>query len=406
VKSVSSNIVAGWCIIGFLLLYPTIEGLIISAYGTTPGKFAFGIRVLQNNGDLAPAGIAVYRSYLVQLFGNALYIPIAGTVANIALFIQLIRGKSAIWDKKCNLIVVHKPLGAELLGGIVLLAIAIAGLCLTYPTLIKPELTSASNSASVTSPNVSSTQPNVTASAVPAPPPTDGPSSTVSNGTLAWNLPFAIGDSIDTVRKDCGQPDAIENEKNEPQVLLIKVVQATYNPQQSSPDGSQTSDPHFDNWTRYTPNLQIESYSQYGLFLHYISSKLRLISINSETRDDNKMTASVFHAPIINGLLLSDDRETLFKKLGPPNNPQMIGVPEDIVFDKQSYPGSPSVYSWDFGTILVLVSVRDKDETTTDNVTLPANSVSQVMIISRLPPDQYQRLEPIPHFPGSVRALD
>jgi hypothetical protein len=118
-----------------VLLYPTIEGLFISAYGTTPGKFIFGIRVFQPNGNLASAGTAVYRSYLVQLLGNALYIPIAGTVANIVLFVQLCRGKPAVWDKKCNLIVVHKPLGAEFIGGVVLLGLGVWGLYISYPTL-------------------------------------------------------------------------------------------------------------------------------------------------------------------------------------------------------------------------------------------------------------------------------
>ena len=145
----TSDSIAGWSIIAFVFLYPAIEGLLLAHYGTTPGKFMFGIRVLQINGQRAQVGTAIYRSYLVQLFGNALYIPILGIVANIALFVRLIRGRPAVWDKNCNLVVGHKPLGVESIGGTLLLGMTATCLFLSYSNLIKPLVGSSSTASNL-----------------------------------------------------------------------------------------------------------------------------------------------------------------------------------------------------------------------------------------------------------------
>ena len=223
----------------------------------------------------------------------------------------------------------------------------------------------------------------------------DKNSFSASGKELAWNLPIRLGDTIERVRSVFGQPNRITNATTESQFAEKQA--------ESSSDAVVEAKKESEEWINETPNLQIEAYYQYALRLHYNSSQLTMISLNNP---EVEAVGNIYNGPTIDGLSMTDDLQTLFGKLGTPNNPGMTGVPADVAYDKHyTWSGCPNVYSWDFGDVFVLVTVRNKDEQI-NNENFPKDTISQIMIIRHLPPGKSPRLEPHPVFDSSVSVMD
>lgn len=70
-------------------LFVPVEALMLHKFGTTPGKWAMGIRLEYIQGGNLPYSEAVYRSLRVYVSGVGLGIPFAELVLNIVRFCQL-----------------------------------------------------------------------------------------------------------------------------------------------------------------------------------------------------------------------------------------------------------------------------------------------------------------------------
>ncbi len=91
------------------LLYPfnlfaliSIEALMLTAWGTTPGKYLFAISITDNNGDLLSFFSALSRSFQVYLKGLGLGLPLVSIITLIISYRTLVHGKwgKTTWDYK------------------------------------------------------------------------------------------------------------------------------------------------------------------------------------------------------------------------------------------------------------------------------------------------------------------
>lgn len=81
--------------------------------GGTPGKWLFGIRVVDHNGR--PPGIfaGLKREAMVWVAGLGLAIPFANLVAMATSYSHLDKHKKTLWDSHLDLTVVHRPDGSR-----------------------------------------------------------------------------------------------------------------------------------------------------------------------------------------------------------------------------------------------------------------------------------------------------
>ncbi|MDF1815490.1 MAG: RDD family protein [Verrucomicrobiales bacterium] len=104
-----------------LLMWHVIEGIMISVFGTTPGKALFGIHVVTGGGSKVPVLIGIYRSFLVYILGLGLfYFPLITFVTMALSFFRLLSHGICPWDQLLKLRVKHPPLSF----GRILLAVA------------------------------------------------------------------------------------------------------------------------------------------------------------------------------------------------------------------------------------------------------------------------------------------
>lgn len=93
-------------------LWLAVEAVSLSRYGTTPGKWLFGIRVTQPNPGSPSTSAWLARSARVWLYGIAMGLPFIWMITCAAAYISLKkRGKTA-WDQKGGFEVEHMQLGA------------------------------------------------------------------------------------------------------------------------------------------------------------------------------------------------------------------------------------------------------------------------------------------------------
>ena len=101
VVQVQSLAVVGWHL---------IEGILLFVFGTTPGKAAFGIRIVNAGGGNPGLGKGLMRAFLVWMLGMGLGLPILSLIAMVAgLFVLLMSGVT-LWDRQLGLRVEVAPL--------------------------------------------------------------------------------------------------------------------------------------------------------------------------------------------------------------------------------------------------------------------------------------------------------
>lgn len=85
--------------IGFGFLYIPLEALLLHKFGTTPGKWAMGIRLEWIQGGNLPYLEAIYRSWRVWKSGMGFGIPVAEIVMNVACYCKLTGRALSRWRK-------------------------------------------------------------------------------------------------------------------------------------------------------------------------------------------------------------------------------------------------------------------------------------------------------------------
>lgn len=104
-----------WCI-GFLscIIYLFIEALIMKLFGTTFGKFSFGIYMLTSSYDRSYTyGQLLKRDFLMFLKGTAFNIPVANIITMFVAkqYVEEDKSGQASWDYDCGFLVSYKRLG-------------------------------------------------------------------------------------------------------------------------------------------------------------------------------------------------------------------------------------------------------------------------------------------------------
>ncbi len=96
----------------FFALFVAADTVLVSAFGTTPGKALLGLHVIPGHGQGGSIliGAAFRRAFLVFTLGNALMLVIYFTAAAwVFHYIDLMRRQSTYWDRRLDLAVASVP---------------------------------------------------------------------------------------------------------------------------------------------------------------------------------------------------------------------------------------------------------------------------------------------------------
>ncbi|MEM0968370.1 MAG: RDD family protein [Verrucomicrobiota bacterium] len=120
-------VIQGACLVGFWLM----EALLLSLFGTTPGKALFRLQVVSyRNGN--PSFLrALGRAILVFWLGMAGRIPFLEWAACFLAFVRLQNRGNTLWDKQMETTVQQKPITRLRFYLILLVFLGIAGLVIT-----------------------------------------------------------------------------------------------------------------------------------------------------------------------------------------------------------------------------------------------------------------------------------
>ncbi len=91
-----------------LMLWVALEAILLSAIGSTPARWLFGISVKTTYGSNISSKQALKRSLLVALQGMALGIPFAAIFTQIFAYQRLANTGTALWDTATGSVVTHK----------------------------------------------------------------------------------------------------------------------------------------------------------------------------------------------------------------------------------------------------------------------------------------------------------
>ncbi|HSX38282.1 MAG TPA: RDD family protein [Chlamydiales bacterium] len=88
-----------------------IEALLLSAWGTTPGKFFLKIKLRQGKRLRLPFSVALKRSFNVWLRGLGMMIPILNGICLLLAFYRLKTFQTTTWDREEHIFVTHASVG-------------------------------------------------------------------------------------------------------------------------------------------------------------------------------------------------------------------------------------------------------------------------------------------------------
>lgn len=94
------------------LLAPFINAAFIGFTGGSIGKWLFGVKVVNQQGNAIGYRTALYREFLVWLYGMGLGIPLINIGAFLHQHSQLNKNKITSWDRDLNLKIIYRPHGA------------------------------------------------------------------------------------------------------------------------------------------------------------------------------------------------------------------------------------------------------------------------------------------------------
>lgn len=96
-------------IIGFIYIF--VEPIMLSSWGTTPGKSLFKIRLRQEGGRLLDYSQGLDRAFKVLLYGEGFGIPIVALFTQISAYNRLTKEGKTSWDREGNFTVHHQIVG-------------------------------------------------------------------------------------------------------------------------------------------------------------------------------------------------------------------------------------------------------------------------------------------------------
>ncbi len=113
---------------GVFFLAIVIEAIMLSWWGTTPGKWVLQVQVRDHTGEKLTYAQALKRSGDVWFRGLALGIPVINLMALLIAFLSLKKHGESSWDRDSQLAVSHQPisLGRWIFGLTVVLALPLS----------------------------------------------------------------------------------------------------------------------------------------------------------------------------------------------------------------------------------------------------------------------------------------
>jgi hypothetical protein len=95
-----------------LLLFYLIffEPMMLSSFGTTPGKSLLGIKIRALSGKKISYSTGMRRGFLVWLNGMGMGIPFVALFTMIIAYSKLKRNGITSWDERCRISVIHGQL--------------------------------------------------------------------------------------------------------------------------------------------------------------------------------------------------------------------------------------------------------------------------------------------------------
>jgi uncharacterized RDD family membrane protein YckC len=100
--------IGGILLLLFYLIF--FEPMMLSSFGTTPGKSLLGIKIRALSGKKISYTTAMKRGFLVWLNGMGIGIPFIAFFTMIIAYNKLKRNGITSWDERCGINVIHDQL--------------------------------------------------------------------------------------------------------------------------------------------------------------------------------------------------------------------------------------------------------------------------------------------------------
>lgn len=102
------SFIGGTLLLLFYLIF--FEPMMLSSFGTTPGKSLLGIKIRDLSGKKISYTTAMRRGSLLWLNGMGIGIPLIAFFTMIIAYNKLKRNGITSWDEKCGINVIHDQL--------------------------------------------------------------------------------------------------------------------------------------------------------------------------------------------------------------------------------------------------------------------------------------------------------
>lgn len=103
---------SGWTLVfSALFVWIFVEAVMLSSWGTTPGKALLKVSVTRNGQDPPGFGTSLARSFRVWFFGLGIGFPVVTAITMLVAYNKLKKRGRTTWDRKLGLIVTHKEIG-------------------------------------------------------------------------------------------------------------------------------------------------------------------------------------------------------------------------------------------------------------------------------------------------------
>jgi len=102
------SLVGGILLLLFYLIF--FEPMMLSSFGTTPGKALLGIKIRDLSGKKISYATAMKRGSLLWLNGMGMGIPLIAFFTMIIAYNKLKRNGITSWDERCGINVIHDQL--------------------------------------------------------------------------------------------------------------------------------------------------------------------------------------------------------------------------------------------------------------------------------------------------------
>ena len=96
-------------LLAFAYIY--VEPVMLSSWGTTPGKALLRIRLRRSDGTKLPFKEALNRAFRVWLRGEGIGIPLVALFTQISAYRRLVREGRTTWDRDGNYLYTHQTIG-------------------------------------------------------------------------------------------------------------------------------------------------------------------------------------------------------------------------------------------------------------------------------------------------------